>query len=184
MVLMSATLNATAFSDYFGGCPIVHVPGFTHPVQAYFLEDAVQATGFVAAAPVPQCVLAVLRLLGCAQLPRHCSCAPVYTRSHTHSHTSRFHGRGRGRGGRFGGRGRGRGHKRRHDGRGAQSESTAVTLSASYSSATATTVATLAEDDSVPHELIVELLRFIATGSEAEGAVLVFMPGWGDISKL
>jgi hypothetical protein len=33
VVLMSATLHTQLFSSYFGGCPIVSVPGFMHPVQ-------------------------------------------------------------------------------------------------------------------------------------------------------
>lgn len=65
---MSATLNAKRFSEYFGGCPTVHIPGellarvpphvglctvtrravpmpgFTHKVTQHFLEDAVELT--------------------------------------------------------------------------------------------------------------------------------------------
>jgi len=37
-VLMSATLHTALFSAYFGGCPIITVPGFTHPVEDFFLE--------------------------------------------------------------------------------------------------------------------------------------------------
>ncbi|EOA39070.1 hypothetical protein CARUB_v10011734mg, partial [Capsella rubella] len=40
LILMSATLDAERFSDYFGGCPVVRVPGFTYPVRTFFLEDA------------------------------------------------------------------------------------------------------------------------------------------------
>lgn len=39
LVLMSATLDAERFSQYFGGCPIIRVPGFTHPVKNLYLED-------------------------------------------------------------------------------------------------------------------------------------------------
>ncbi|XVF14443.1 hypothetical protein REPUB_Repub09cG0060600 [Reevesia pubescens] len=39
LVLMSATLDAERFSRYFGGCPIIRVPGFTYPVKAFYLED-------------------------------------------------------------------------------------------------------------------------------------------------
>lgn len=66
IVLMSATLNAHLFSDYFYGCPSIHIPGttfnFPHththtfllssppisppsgrtfPVDQFFLEDAI-----------------------------------------------------------------------------------------------------------------------------------------------
>lgn len=41
---MSATLDAEKISDYFGGCPILRVPGRTFPVDVRFLEDAVELT--------------------------------------------------------------------------------------------------------------------------------------------
>ncbi|XP_033733730.1 putative ATP-dependent RNA helicase DHX57 isoform X2 [Pecten maximus] len=47
IILMSATLNAQLFSDYFGGCCIIDIPGRTFPVDQYFLEDAVDFTRFV-----------------------------------------------------------------------------------------------------------------------------------------
>ncbi|KAK7276725.1 hypothetical protein RIF29_17870 [Crotalaria pallida] len=39
LILMSATIDASRFSQYFGGCPIINVPGFTHPVKTFYLED-------------------------------------------------------------------------------------------------------------------------------------------------
>ncbi|KAL3510037.1 hypothetical protein ACH5RR_029438 [Cinchona calisaya] len=39
LVLMSATIDADRFSNYFGGCPIIRVPGFTYPVKTFYLED-------------------------------------------------------------------------------------------------------------------------------------------------
>eukprot|EP00854_Cymbomonas_tetramitiformis_P006187 gene6187-7418_t len=50
LVLMSATLNITAFSAYFDNCTVVHVPGFTYPVQDFFLEDALSLVGFATTA--------------------------------------------------------------------------------------------------------------------------------------
>lgn len=46
LILMSATLNAELFSNYFGGAPSIHIPGFTYPVQAHFLEDVLEMTGY------------------------------------------------------------------------------------------------------------------------------------------
>lgn len=46
IVLMSATLNAKILSAYFGGCPVVEVPGFCHPVKELFLEDIIEETHF------------------------------------------------------------------------------------------------------------------------------------------
>lgn len=44
VVLMSATLESEKISQYFGGCPVVHVPGRTFPVDIKYLEDAVELT--------------------------------------------------------------------------------------------------------------------------------------------
>ncbi len=38
------------FSGYFAGCPVVRVPGFTHPVEDYFLEDILKLSGYQATA--------------------------------------------------------------------------------------------------------------------------------------
>jgi len=46
VVLMSATVDAQRFSQYLGNAPIVTVPGRTFPVQPYFLEDAIEASGY------------------------------------------------------------------------------------------------------------------------------------------
>lgn len=48
---MSATLEASLYVDYFGpttSCPpdVLHIPGFTHPVQELFLEDVFELTGY------------------------------------------------------------------------------------------------------------------------------------------
>uniref|UniRef100_A0A5B7CDA5 RNA helicase n=1 Tax=Davidia involucrata TaxID=16924 RepID=A0A5B7CDA5_DAVIN len=46
LILMSATLNAELFSNFFGGAPTIHIPGFTYPVRAQFLEDVLEITGY------------------------------------------------------------------------------------------------------------------------------------------
>ncbi|TFY83774.1 hypothetical protein EWM64_g246 [Hericium alpestre] len=44
VILMSATVDAEKISNYFGGCPILLVPGRTFPVDTRYLEDAVELT--------------------------------------------------------------------------------------------------------------------------------------------
>ncbi|KAJ1388004.1 R3H domain [Sesbania bispinosa] len=39
LILMSATFDVMRFSQYFGSCPIINVPGFTYPVKSFYLED-------------------------------------------------------------------------------------------------------------------------------------------------
>lgn len=46
LVLMSATLNSKQFSDYFGVCPVVSIPGRAHPVEEHRLEDILEVTKF------------------------------------------------------------------------------------------------------------------------------------------
>ncbi|CAG9856904.1 unnamed protein product [Phyllotreta striolata] len=47
VILMSATVNASLFSEYFGDIPIVNIPGRTFPVEQYFLEDIMETAGYV-----------------------------------------------------------------------------------------------------------------------------------------
>ncbi|CAH0491458.1 unnamed protein product [Peronospora farinosa] len=50
VILMSATLNAASFQEYFGGatvCPMIEVPGRTFPVEQFYLEDVLEKTQFV-----------------------------------------------------------------------------------------------------------------------------------------
>ena len=48
VVLMSATMDADRFAKYFGEkTPRMHIPGFTHPVQDYMLEDVLEMTGYI-----------------------------------------------------------------------------------------------------------------------------------------
>lgn len=47
VILMSATLNATLFSEYFRGAPVLDIPGRTFPVEQIFLEDILGRTGYV-----------------------------------------------------------------------------------------------------------------------------------------
>lgn len=49
VILMSATLDANIFIDYFGGrdrVGLVNIPGRTFPVNDYYLDDIVRDTGF------------------------------------------------------------------------------------------------------------------------------------------
>ncbi|XP_074944562.1 putative ATP-dependent RNA helicase DHX57 isoform X3 [Phalacrocorax aristotelis] len=47
IILMSATLNAELFSEYFHSCPIINIPGRTFPVDQFFLEDVIAMTRYV-----------------------------------------------------------------------------------------------------------------------------------------
>jgi HrpA-like RNA helicase len=47
LVLMSATVSAQTFANYFGGCAEVDIPGRAFPVQEFRLEDIFQQTGYL-----------------------------------------------------------------------------------------------------------------------------------------
>lgn len=47
VILMSATLNASVFSQYFKGTPVLDIPGRTFGVEQFFLEDILQRTRYV-----------------------------------------------------------------------------------------------------------------------------------------
>jgi len=47
VVLMSATLRAETFADFFGGCPGLTIGTSMYPVATYFLEDALRNTHFL-----------------------------------------------------------------------------------------------------------------------------------------
>ncbi|KAG0044434.1 hypothetical protein BGZ83_010342 [Gryganskiella cystojenkinii] len=44
LILMSATINSEFFSSYFDGCPVIEIPGFTHPVEELYMEQIVART--------------------------------------------------------------------------------------------------------------------------------------------
>lgn len=55
VILMSATLNAALFSDYFDAAPVLEIPGRTFPVQQIFLEEILDRSRFVLEADSQYC---------------------------------------------------------------------------------------------------------------------------------
>jgi len=47
VVLMSATLDSELFCSFFNGAPFFSIPGRTFPVNQYYLEDILEASGYV-----------------------------------------------------------------------------------------------------------------------------------------
>ncbi|KAJ3022122.1 hypothetical protein HKX48_006951 [Thoreauomyces humboldtii] len=46
LILMSATVKAETFSSYFQGAPTITIPGFTFPIEDFYLEDILRTTSF------------------------------------------------------------------------------------------------------------------------------------------
>lgn len=151
VVLMSATVDAEKISNYFGGTPILKVPGRTFPVDVRFLEDAIELTKWKVTENSP------------------------YARRGK----DKFN------------RGKGRIEWSEDvaagddDDEGDQQEN--VKLEKRYSPNTASTINTL-DERLVPYDLIVRLLEHICFEDLAYAnysqAVLIFMPGMGEIRKL
>ncbi|KAI0670050.1 P-loop containing nucleoside triphosphate hydrolase protein [Trametes maxima] len=152
IVLMSATLEAEKISNYFGGCPVLSVPGRTFPVDVRFLEDAVEFTKWKVTEGSP------------------------YAR-------------------------RGKDKFYRNKGKPEWTEETAagddddddagqqenVTLEKRYSPETITTV-NLLDERLIPYDLIIRLLEKICFEDPSyesySSAILIFMPGMGEIRRL
>ncbi|KAK4887165.1 hypothetical protein RN001_003436 [Aquatica leii] len=47
VILMSATLKSTLFSNYFGSVPVIEIPGRTYPVEQFFLEDILETIDYI-----------------------------------------------------------------------------------------------------------------------------------------
>ncbi|XP_068103375.1 3'-5' RNA helicase YTHDC2 isoform X2 [Hyperolius riggenbachi] len=46
LILSSAALDVNLFLRYFGGCPVIHIPGRPFEVKEMFLEDILRTTGY------------------------------------------------------------------------------------------------------------------------------------------
>jgi len=46
VILMSATLNGSQFSQFFNDCPVLHVPGFMHPVQSFYVKEVLEMINY------------------------------------------------------------------------------------------------------------------------------------------
>eukprot|EP00050_Salpingoeca_kvevrii_P001156 m.163632 g.163632 ORF g.163632 m.163632 type:complete len:1019 (-) comp10307_c0_seq24:1459-4515(-) len=168
LILMSATLNAAQFSVYFGNCPTLEIPGFTFPVKEYWLEDIIPQIGY----------------------------KPHHGPAHQHR------GSARGRGSRFAGRGRHRARGGQHrlaqrvddnnpDGN-EEEQGTIIDPLQTYLEAeqqagriergTAEALSCI-DFDNIDYDLVLAVMRHICLNCE-EGAILCFVPGWEDISKI
>lgn len=160
IILMSATLDTNKFSDYFGGCPVLHVPGRTFPVDVFFMEDAVERTGWSIAEDSPY----AKRLFGNSHKNR--------TRVDWEESTTLVAG------------------DDDDDERTVVNEertATSTKLDKSYSAGTLTTMK-LIDERFIPYELIVRLLEHLCFKDEAisaySSAVLIFMPGLAEIRRM
>uniref|UniRef100_A0A8B9GX67 RNA helicase n=1 Tax=Astyanax mexicanus TaxID=7994 RepID=A0A8B9GX67_ASTMX len=133
--------------DFFhpGNCPMIHIPGYTYPVQEYLLEDVIEMVRF--------------------------------RPPHQQDHRPRFR------------RGFMQGHNMWPEKEQKEAEYKeswpcyARTLRDRFSDSTINALEMMDEDDKINLDLIVALIRHIVL-NEDDGAILVFLPGWDNISGL
>lgn len=166
---MSATLEAEKISNYFGGCPVLTVPGRTFPVDVRFLEDAVELTRWKV-----------------TEGSQYAIRGKQMTNNSIATHTHPLIGKDK---------------FSRNKARIEWSEETAagedddedqgqqekITLEKRYSPDTISTV-NLLDERLIPYDLIIRLLERIcfedASYETYSKAVLIFMPGMGEIRRL
>ncbi|NXE09580.1 DHX36 helicase, partial [Lophotis ruficrista] len=144
VILMSATLNAEKFSEYFDNCPMIHIPGFTFPVVEYLLEDVIEKLRYT---------------------PENTDRRPRWKKGFMQGHVSRPEKEEKEEIYRE----RWPGYLRQLQGR-------------LYSASTIDALEMM-DDDKVDLDLIAALIRHIVL-EEEDGAILVFLPGWDNISTL
>ncbi|XP_067851023.1 ATP-dependent DNA/RNA helicase DHX36 [Heptranchias perlo] len=145
VILMSATLNADKFSEYFGNCPMLHIPGFTYPVKEYILEDVIELLQYHPQNQEIRRPSSKRRFMqGCMFRPEKERVEEEYQQQWPE-------------------------YMRELQGR--------------YSDSTIEALEILHDDDKIDLNLIVALIRHIVLHGE-DGAILVFLPGWDNISTL
>ncbi|CAK5111499.1 unnamed protein product [Meloidogyne enterolobii] len=53
VLLMSATIDTSLFTNYFGRCPIIEIEQRVHPVRGFFLEDVISMLKYMPQLPEP-----------------------------------------------------------------------------------------------------------------------------------
>ncbi|KAJ3851495.1 P-loop containing nucleoside triphosphate hydrolase protein [Lentinula lateritia] len=151
VVLMSATVDAEKISEYFGGCPMLHVPGRTYPVDVRYLEDAVEYTHWSITENSPYA-------------------RPLHDKFYRTKNKTDWAE-----------------ELAINDDEDSDIPSENVKLEKRYSPNTAATI-NLFDERLIPYELILRLLEKICfedqSLSDFSAAILIFMPGLGEIRKL
>ncbi|NXT42589.1 DHX36 helicase, partial [Pelecanoides urinatrix] len=144
VILMSATLNAEKFSEYFDNCPMIHIPGFTFPVVEYLLEDVIEKLRYT---------------------PENTDRRPRWKKGFMQGHVSRPEK-----------------EEKEEMYRERWADYLRQLRGRLYSASTIDALEMM-DDDKVDLDLIAALIRHIVL-EEEDGAILVFLPGWDNISTL
>jgi len=170
---MSATVDADKLSNYFGGCPTLHVPGRTFPVDVRFLEDAIEFSGWSIQENSPYAVHRKLpSLLLVFPLTRIHAVRDKKNKNRFEWDEDTIYGNDD--------------EETLVDG-GQDVSSQSVRLEKRYSYQTINTV-NLLDERAIPYDLILRLLeRLCFEDKECQhfsAAILIFMPGLGEIRRM
>ncbi|KAM7044265.1 ATP-dependent DNA/RNA helicase DHX36 isoform 1-T1 [Acridotheres tristis] len=143
VILMSATLNAEKFSEYFDHCPMIHIPGFTFPVVEYLLEDVIEKLRYTPEKMDRRLHWRKGFMQGHVSRPEKEEKEEIY-REQWPAYLRQLQGR--------------------------------------YSASTIDALEMM-DDDKVDLDLVAALIKHIVL-EEEDGAILVFLPGWDNISTL
>ncbi|KAG1757436.1 P-loop containing nucleoside triphosphate hydrolase protein [Suillus lakei] len=158
IILMSATVDADKLSNYFNGCPTLHVPGRTFPVDIRFLEDAIEYTDWSIQENSPYA---------------------INLRDKSHKNKNRFEWDEE--------TVYGNDDEETLVNGGQEISSQSMRLEKRYSHQTINTI-NLLDERAIPYELILRLLeRLCFEDKESHhfsAAVLIFMPGLGEIRRM
>ena len=186
IVLMSATLNADTFAQYFeravttkGSVPKLHVPGFTFPVDEKFLEEALEWTG-----------LDLCKAMANSSNRRNGGGGG--SRGRRQSRWAKRRKQNSAKRFRFGG-GENGGGAQEEDRPGDEDDEETVrkrkeeeyrkALRSKGFSETTINGTLNFNDDDLPYDVIAAMVEKIDR-TEPDGAILIFMTGFGEISKL
>ncbi|GAX74754.1 hypothetical protein CEUSTIGMA_g2201.t1 [Chlamydomonas eustigma] len=160
VVLMSATVDAGLFAAYFGGCPVLSAEGRTYPVEQYFLEDVYAATQYKLA-PDAKAALQYSVSSRSQQLRKQAAAAGKGTKPSLLS-----------------------------DGWGDEARLDQHPLNPHYDPSLYRDCSELVQrnmarlnEERIDLELLEELITHVHM-SEGEGAILVFLPGFGEIQQM
>ena len=169
VVLMSATVDSQKISQYFGDCPVFHVPGRTFPVDIKYLEDAVELTQWSITETSPY---AKRRLL-----------FPFTPQDWTLRFLAVNNTFSRGKNAQEWSEETAGTNLSDHDDEAAPRD---VKLGTRYSPKTVSTI-NLLDERIIPYDLIMRLLEsvcFTAAYAKYSSAILVFLPGIAEIRRL
>jgi len=175
VVLMSATVEASLFSGYFWGCPCLHIPGRTFPVEHLFLED------------VESLLTMNSNEKEGGKRPPHCGRSGEASRGPPIRRGEARMGDRGGRGGRWGG------YSEEYEEKDRNGDDADQVLRDFFGEEGARNLKVLSSPpaDRVPidYELIARLTRFLverhrpSEKKDGGGAILIFLPGMAEIER-